>query len=131
METAVTVSSLLLVLDIAGTFVFGLSGAAAGIRHRLDLFGVLVLSFAAATAGGLARDMVIGAVPPVAIRDLRYVLVPVLAGLTLFRRSASCAGWITWLCCWMRPGWPCLPSPARKSPWPTASIPSLRPCSGC
>lgn len=40
----VTVSTLLLVLDLCGTFVFALSGAMAGIKHRLDLFGVLVLS---------------------------------------------------------------------------------------
>lgn len=56
--------TLLLVLDLLGTFVFALSGAAAGVKHRLDLFGVLVLSFAAANAGGLARDLLIGAVPP-------------------------------------------------------------------
>src|SRR5713101_9298982 len=36
----------LLVLDLVGTFVFALSGTTAGIKHRLDLFGVLVLSFA-------------------------------------------------------------------------------------
>ena len=35
---------LLLVLDLAGTFVFALSGASAGFKRRLDLFGVLVLS---------------------------------------------------------------------------------------
>ena len=56
--------TLLLVLDLLGTFVFALSGAAAGVKHRLDLFGVLVLSFAAANAGGVARDLLIGAVPP-------------------------------------------------------------------
>jgi uncharacterized membrane protein YeiH len=43
---------LLMVLDLAGTFVFALSGAAAGVKRRLDLFGVLVLSFAAGNAGG-------------------------------------------------------------------------------
>ena len=37
--------TLLLVLDLVGTFVFALSGATAGVKHRLDLFGVLVLSF--------------------------------------------------------------------------------------
>ena len=42
---------LLLVLDLVGTFVFALSGATAGVKHRLDLFGVLVLSFAAGNAG--------------------------------------------------------------------------------
>src|SRR6266480_3324817 len=34
----------LLVLELAGTFVFALSGAAAGVKHRLDLFGVLVVA---------------------------------------------------------------------------------------
>jgi uncharacterized membrane protein YeiH len=40
-------SSLLVTFDLGGTFVFAHSGAAAGVKHRLDLFGVLVLSFAA------------------------------------------------------------------------------------
>src|SRR6185312_623212 len=39
--------SLLLVLDLIGTFVFAISGATAGVKRRLDLFGVLVLSFVA------------------------------------------------------------------------------------
>ena len=43
--------TLLLVLDLIGTFGFALSGATAGVKHRLDLFGVLVLSFAAGNAG--------------------------------------------------------------------------------
>ncbi len=79
-----SVQILLVVLDLVGTFVFAVSGAAAGIKHRLDLFGVLVLSFAAATAGGLARDLLIGAIPPAAISDLRYIFVPILAGLVIF-----------------------------------------------
>jgi len=43
--------TLLLVLDLIGTFVFALSGATAGVKHRLDLFGVLVLSYAAGING--------------------------------------------------------------------------------
>ena len=35
----------LLALDLIGTFVFALSGAIVGVRQRLDIFGVLVLSF--------------------------------------------------------------------------------------
>jgi uncharacterized membrane protein YeiH len=76
--------TLLVTLDLAGTFVFALSGALVGVRHRLDLFGVLVLAFAAATAGGIARDLIIGAVPPPAIADPRYVVVPVIAGVVTF-----------------------------------------------
>ena len=78
------VDELLVALDLAGTFVFALSGAMAGVKHRLDLFGILVLSFAAATAGGIARDVLIGAVPPAAIGDWRYIVVSLLAGLLAF-----------------------------------------------
>src|SRR2546430_16953720 len=60
----------LLVLELAGTFVFALSGAAAGVKHRLDLFRVVVLSFATAPPRGLTRDGLLGAVPPAAITDL-------------------------------------------------------------
>jgi uncharacterized membrane protein YeiH len=71
-------------LDLAGTFVFALSGAMAGVKHRLDLFGVLVLSFAAANTGGITRDLLIGAVPPGAIGDWHYLGVSVAAGLLTF-----------------------------------------------
>lgn len=74
----------LLVLNLVGTFVFALSGAAAGVKKRLDLFGVLVLSFAAGNAGGITRDVLIGAVLPAAISDWRYIAVSLLAGLTTF-----------------------------------------------
>src|SRR5258708_34397391 len=80
----VLVSDLLVALDLGGTFVFALSGAVAGVKHRLDLFGVLVLSFAAATAGGIARDVLIGSVPPAAVTDWRYMAVSLLAGLITF-----------------------------------------------
>jgi uncharacterized membrane protein YeiH len=76
--------TLVLVLDLAGTFVFALSGAMAAIRHRLDIFGILVVSFAAATFGGMGRDLLIGAVPPAAIADWRYVATSALAGLVIF-----------------------------------------------
>ncbi len=81
----VNVQILVLVLDLCGTFVFALSGATAGVRDRLDIFGVLVLSFAAANSGGIVRDLLIGAVPPPGVADWRYIAVPVLAGLATFR----------------------------------------------
>lgn len=81
--------TLLLVLDLSGTFVFALSGATAGIKKRLDLFGVLVLSFAAGNAGGIARDVLIGAVPPAALATWYYLAVSLLAGLVTFWRPAA------------------------------------------
>ena len=50
--------------DLAATFVFAISGATQAVRKRLDLFGVLVVACAAGVAGGIARDLLIGAVPP-------------------------------------------------------------------
>jgi len=78
------VRTLVLTFDVIGTFVFALSGAAAGIRARLDLFGILVLSFAAASSGGIMRDLLIGSVPPAAVKEWWYVAVSLAAGLTMF-----------------------------------------------
>ena len=74
----------LVALDLLGTFVFALSGAAAGVKSKLDLFGLMVLAFATGNAGGITRDLLIGAVPPAAIRDWRYLGVCILAGLVTF-----------------------------------------------
>src|SRR5664279_2219200 len=71
-------------MDLGATFVFAISGATRGVRRRLDLFGVLVVAWAAAVAGGIARDLMIGAVPPAAIADWRYLAAAVAAGLLGF-----------------------------------------------
>jgi uncharacterized membrane protein YeiH len=81
--------SLPYILDLAGTFVFALSGAMAGVKKRLDVFGVLVLSFTAANTGGITRDVLIGAVPPGAISDWHYLGVSVIAGLLTFYFAAT------------------------------------------
>ncbi|MFT3803764.1 MAG: trimeric intracellular cation channel family protein [Burkholderiaceae bacterium] len=75
---------LLTILDLLGTFAFAISGAMLGVRKRLDLFGVLTLSFAAATAGGIARDVMIGATPPAAIAGWSYLATAIGAGLLTF-----------------------------------------------
>src|SRR5690348_15335612 len=72
------------VLDLMGTFVFGLSGALVGVERRLDIFGVLVLSFVAGTVGGITRDVLIGAVPPAALQDVLYLACALVAGLITF-----------------------------------------------
>ena len=73
-------------LDFAGTFAFAISGAVVAVRHRLDLFGILVLAFAASTAGGILRDLLIGSTPPTSLLDWRYVCVSSGAGLLAFFR---------------------------------------------
>jgi uncharacterized membrane protein YeiH len=73
-----------IVLDLTGTFVFALSGALAGAKRGLDLFGVMVLSFAAGNSGGITRDLLIGVVPPGAVEDWRYLCISFLAGILTF-----------------------------------------------
>lgn len=77
-------SALLPFFDLAGTFVFALSGATRAVERKLDLFGVLVLCFAAGNSGGIMRDIMIGAVPPAAIADWKYLAVSMLAGVITF-----------------------------------------------
>lgn len=81
-------SGFVLAVDLIGSFAFAISGATVGVRRRLDLFGVLVLSFAAATAGGIMRDALIGATPPAALVDWRYLATAALAALLTFYRHA-------------------------------------------
>ena len=78
------IHTFVLVLDLGGTFVFAISGAVAAVDRRLDVFGILVLSFVAGNVGGITRDVLIGAVPPAALTDGSYLLVSVLAGLVTF-----------------------------------------------
>jgi uncharacterized membrane protein YeiH len=75
--------TLLLVLNLAGTFVFGLSGGLAAVQAHLDVFGVLVLAVVVGIAGGITRDLLIG-IPPQTFRDWRYLAAGGAAGLLTF-----------------------------------------------
>ena len=82
--TLLTTATLVLTLDLIGTFVFAISGAASGVKSRLDVFGVNVLALVAGNAGGITRDVLIGAVPPAAIDNWRYVAASLIAGVATF-----------------------------------------------
>ncbi|WP_131739471.1 trimeric intracellular cation channel family protein [Actinomadura roseirufa] len=71
-------------LDLAGIFVFAVSGALAAVRQRLDVVGMVVLAEITALGGGILRDLLIGAVPPAAFTSLGYVLVPLAASALVF-----------------------------------------------
>src|ERR687885_2237521 len=80
--------TLILVLNLAGTFVFGISGGLAAVRAKLDLFGVVVLAAVVGLAGGITRDLLIGT-PPATFRDWRYLAAAGAAGLvSYFARPA-------------------------------------------
>lgn len=72
------------ILNVLGTFVFGLSGAMLAIRQRFDIFGILVLAVATGVAGGIIRDVLLGATPPVALQNLWPMAIASTAGLCAF-----------------------------------------------
>jgi len=78
------VQDLIQVVDWIGTFAFALSGGMLGVQKKFDLFGVLFLSFVVAVAGGIMRDVLIGAAPPVAIREIHYFIIAIAGGLVTF-----------------------------------------------
>src|SRR4051795_8517939 len=75
--------TLILALNLAGTFIFGLSGGLAAVRAKLDLSGGVVLAAVVGLAGGITRDLLIG-VPPATFRDWRYLAAAGAAGLTCY-----------------------------------------------
>ncbi len=78
-------STLQLVLDLSGTFVFGLNGALTAMEaENLDMVGVVVLAVITALGGGIIRDVLIGSLPPAAFRDWRYLAVGGGAGIAAF-----------------------------------------------
>ncbi|WP_210652115.1 trimeric intracellular cation channel family protein [Nocardioides sp. SYSU D00065] len=74
----------LVVLDLVGIFVFAVTGGLVAVRKNLDLFAATVLAGVTGLGGGFVRDVLIGATPPAALADWRYLLVPVAAGLLTF-----------------------------------------------
>lgn len=67
------------ILDLAGIFVFAVTGALVGVRKRFDVVGMAVLAEITALGGGVLRDLIIGAVPPAAFRDIGYTITPLVA----------------------------------------------------
>lgn len=74
---------ILLAADMAGTLVFAVEGALAG-GGQLDLLGLFVLAFATALGGGIIRDLLIGDVPPAALKSWHYAAVAFAGGAIYF-----------------------------------------------
>lgn len=84
--------SVLLVVDLAGTFAFALNGALTAVRSaRVDVVGVLTLGMITAVGGGIIRDTLLGALPPATFVDWRYLAVAAAGSLIacLFSRGVG------------------------------------------
>lgn len=77
--------SVLLVVDLVGTFAFALNGALTALRAaHVDLVGVVTLAMVTALGGGIVRDVLLGALPPATFVDWRYLAVAAGGGLIAF-----------------------------------------------
>ncbi|MBW9212676.1 MULTISPECIES: trimeric intracellular cation channel family protein [Terrabacteria group] len=72
------------ILEMLGTIAFAISGSIIGIRSKLDLFGVSMLSVITATCGGLIRDVILGIFPPVSLQNPSYILLSIAVGIITF-----------------------------------------------
>lgn len=66
-----------LLLEILGTIAFSTSGAVVAIEKNMDIFGVIILGLTTALGGGIARDIIIDNVPPVAFTKIIYSIVAI------------------------------------------------------
>ena len=76
--------TVLYALDLVGTAAFAASGAWAGIRREMDLFGVLVLGLVTATGGGTLRDLLLGDTPPFIFKNETYLWLSIVVSLVVF-----------------------------------------------
>lgn len=77
-------SPLLLALDLVGVLAFAVNGALTAARAvRLDVVGVVTLGVVTALGGGIARDLLIGRVPPATFSDWRYLAVAATGGVVV------------------------------------------------
>ncbi len=76
--------TLLYLLDMIGTAAFAASGAWAGVRREMDLFGVLVLGMVTAIGGGTLRDLILGDTPPFCLKDENYLWLSLIVSLLVF-----------------------------------------------
>jgi uncharacterized membrane protein YeiH len=67
------------VLDLLGTFAFGVSGAVAAREQRLDVFGIATITFVVACGGGIVRDLCLGTLPPAGLTNWHYLAVSLIA----------------------------------------------------
>ncbi len=78
-------------LDIFGTLIFAVSGAVKAVKYELDIFGVTILAIATGIGGGMIRDILIGSVPPAALKHEEYFIICIFGALSVFFLSKKIA----------------------------------------
>ena len=80
---------LIYIFEILGTIAFSISGAIVAMRHKLDLFGVIVLGCTTATGGGIMRDIFMGELPPRTFLNSEYLVLSFITIIIVFFIAAT------------------------------------------
>ena len=75
---------LILILQIAGAIAYGICGATAAIRRKMDVFWVVLLGTITASGGGMIRDIILGITPPIAFMNPVIILMPAATSIVVF-----------------------------------------------
>ena len=84
-------------LDLAGTFVFALSGGLAAARIRLDPFGFAVVAIVTGLGGGTLRNLLLDLHPVAWIADPLYLAVCLFAAAVTFVWAHLLESRLLWL----------------------------------
>lgn len=75
---------LIFVFEIIGTVAFAVSGAMTGLKHKMDIFGVMILGVVTAVGGGVIRDLILGITPPGMFGNPVYAAVATVTAVITF-----------------------------------------------
>ncbi len=85
----ISIDIVLLWLDLIGVFFFAVSGSLLAARKQFDFVGSILLASIAALGGGVIRDIVINAGPPIAFTNPAYLAPPLLAAMLVYYLFSS------------------------------------------
>lgn len=75
---------IILAFELLGVIAAAASGALTAMKKHMDMLGVCVLAITTAVGGGILRDLILGATPPVAFVKPVYVAVAFGVAVVMF-----------------------------------------------
>ncbi|MFT8593362.1 MAG: TRIC cation channel family protein [Bifidobacterium sp.] len=83
MKVALESNAIFMGIEYLAVFCSGLAGGLAAVRKHYDIFSILIISWVTALGGGIVRDVLLGAVPPVGITDRGLVFSALGSGIVV------------------------------------------------
>ncbi|MDO4913569.1 MAG: TRIC cation channel family protein [Bifidobacteriaceae bacterium] len=83
MGIALESNNFLLLIEYVATFCAGMVGGLAAVRKGYDLIAIIVTAWLTALGGGIIRDVMLGALPPIGISDRWFVCVALASGVAV------------------------------------------------